>query len=253
MLVSIFQFDVAWHDPAANLAKIEEVCASLAGKTNLLVLPEMFNTGYEMVPQHLDMQWQDKTIQKLSSLSAEYDMIIAGSIPMIRDGQFFNTFIAVNALGVVAKYDKIHLFSLAGEAKHYEAGNNKTTFDINDFSIQPLICYDLRFPYISTNKQAVDLIIYAANWPKARVSHWKSLLIARAIENQCYVIGVNRTGEDNNGYHYPGASMIVDYNGDVVVEMEDSPAFITYNLDKPKMMAYREKLPFMMDRKLDLI
>lgn len=253
MLITIFQFDVAWHDPAANLSKIEEVCDSLAGKTNLLVLPEMFNTGYEMIPQHLDIKWQDETIQKLSTLSAEYGMTIAGSIPMYRDGQFFNTFIVVNDLGLVAKYDKIHLFSLAGEAKQYVAGVDRTTFDMDDFSIQPLICYDLRFPYISTNKQPVDILIYAANWPKARVSHWRSLLIARAIENQCYVIGVNRTGEDNNGYHYPGASMIVDYNGDVVVEMVDSPASITYDLDKPKMMAYREKLPFMMDRKWDLI
>jgi omega-amidase len=253
MLVSIFQFDVAWHDPAKNLSKIEEVCALLAGNTNLLVLPEMFNTGYEMMPQHLETKWQDETILQLSNLSAEYDMIIAGSIPMYKDGQFFNTFIAVNALGVFAKYDKIHLFSLAGEAKNYEAGINRIKFDMNDFSIQPLICYDLRFPYISTNKQPIDLIIYSANWPKTRVSHWRSLLIARAIENQCYVIGVNRTGEDNNGYHYPGASMIVDYNGEIIVEMEDSPAFITYNLDKPKMMAYREKLPFMMDRKWDLI
>jgi len=253
MLVSIFQFDVAWHDPAKNLSKIEEVCALLAGKTNLLVLPEMFNTGYEMMPQHLETKWQDETILQLSNLSAEYNMTIVGSIPMCREGQFFNTFIVVNALGVVAKYDKIHLFSLAGEAKTYEAGINRTTFDIDDFSIQPLICYDLRFPYISTNKQPVDLIIYAANWPKTRVSHWRSLLVARAIENQCYVIGVNRTGEDYNGYHYPGASMIVDYNGEIVVEMEDSPAFMTYNLDKPKMMNYREKLPFMMDRKWDMI
>lgn len=253
MLITIFQFDVAWHDPASNLSKIEEVCALLAGKTNLLVLPEMFNTGYEMLTQHLDIKWQDETIQKLSTLSAEYDITIAGSIPMYREGQFFNSFIAVNALGVVAKYDKVHLFSLAGEAKHYESGTNRTTFDMDNFSIQPLICYDLRFPYISLNRQPVDIIIYTANWPKTRVSHWKSLLIARAVENQCYVIGVNRTGEDNNGYHYPGASMIVDYNGDILVEMEDKPAYTTCELDKQKMVDYREKLPFMMDRKWDMI
>lgn len=249
MLVSIFQYDVSWLDPAANLLKIEEVCSNLSGKTNLLILPEMFNTGYILQTQDLDINWQDETIQKLSDFSSKFGMNIAGSIPMYREGQYFNTFIAVNTLGVIAKYDKVHLFSLAGESNHYEPGTEINLFDINDFTILPLICYDLRFPYISFGEDNKDLIIYSANWPKTRVSHWKALLIARAIENQCYVIGVNRTGFDSNEYEYPGVSMIIDYNGEVLVEMDGNPNYLTYSLDKTKMMAFREKLPFVQDKK----
>ncbi len=252
MRVTIFQYDVAWLNPASNLLKIEEACEQLSGQTDILVLPEMFNTGYIMQTQDINTNWQDETIQKLSTYSASYGITICGSIPMFREGQYFNTFIVVNALGVIAKYDKIHLFSLAGETNQYEAGTQTTQFEINDFVIKPLICYDLRFPYISYSESPVDLIIYTANWPKTRVSHWKSLLVARAIENQCYVVGVNRTGSDGNGYHYPGSSMIVDYNGDILVEMDESPCFMTYDLDVDKMKAFREKLPFLQDIKLGL-
>lgn len=248
MRVSIFQYDIAWLDPAANLSKIEEVCAQLSGKTDLLVLPEMFNTGFIMQTQDLVTNWQDDTIQKLSTFSAEYGMTISGSIPMYRDGQYFNTFIVVNAIGVVAKYDKIHLFSMAGESDHYESGHQTVQFHFDNFLVQPLICYDLRFPYLSYTETPADVLIYTANWPTTRISHWKSLLIARAIENQCYVIGVNRTGSDHNGYIYPGSSMIVDYNGDILVEMQESPAFTTYDLYISKMNSFRENLPFLKDR-----
>ena len=239
-------------DPAANLRKINDWCDSSTKDTDLWLLPEMFNTGYNLDPSKMSVEWQETTIATLQDFSLKYGGTFGGSIPMFRSGNWYNTFVFVNSDGLVAQYDKIQLFSLAGEDEFYSKGRQTVQVEISNWKIRPLVCYDLRFASLN-NGELVDVIIYSANWPVQRISHWKSLLIARAIENQCYVVGVNRTGEDNNGYHYPGASMIVDYNGDVVVEMEDSPAFITYNLDKPKMMAYREKLPFMMDRKLDLI
>lgn len=248
MLVTLFQYDVAWLDPDSNLSKIEHLCSKLSGQSDLLVLPEMFNTGYIMQPHELDLKWQEETIQNLMNISSKYGMTIAGSIPMFKSGHYYNTFIAVNTFGIIAEYDKMHLFSLAGEAKHYASGKQVITFDLNGFKIQPLICYDLRFPYISYIDFPVDVIIYTANWPKNRISHWKSLLIGRAIENQCYVVGVNRTGRDNNDYEYPGVSMVVDYNGEILVELEEDVLYKTINLDLAKLKAYRDKLPFLKDR-----
>jgi omega-amidase len=175
MLVTLFQYEVAWLDPESNLSKIEYLCSKVSGQSDLLVLPEMFNTGYIMHPNELDLKWQEETIQHLMTISAKYGMTIAGSIPMFKSGHYYNTFIAVNAFGIIAEYDKMHLFSIAGEANHYEKGKQAITFDLQGFKILPLICYDLRFPYISYIESPVDIIIYTANWPKTRISHWKSL------------------------------------------------------------------------------
>ena len=157
--------------------------------------------------------------------------------------------VTVSKEGLIHSYDKIHLFTPAGEKEVYSEGDLTTTFMLKDWKIQPLICYDLRFPYLTFNSNQVDIIIYSANWPVARVSHWKALLAARAIENQCYVIAVNRTGIDKNGYEYPGASTIIDYSGQILQEMDENEGFITEKIIKSDMTQYRKKLPFLNDRK----
>ncbi|MBK8625395.1 MAG: nitrilase family protein [Saprospiraceae bacterium] len=248
MRVTLLQYATSWMALEDNLQQISLICQSASGNTDLLVLPEMFNTGYTMSPDEIPYEWQNITISRLQYLSAQFDLAISGSIPMFKDGKWYNTFITVNASGLIHHYDKIHLFTLAGEKKVYQSGNKSTYFEINKWQILPLICYDLRFPYLSFTNKFPDIIIYSANWPIARVHHWKSLLIARAIENQCFVIGVNRTGMDENGYHYPGNSMIVDFNGTVIGELDDQPSSLTLSLDKAEMYNFRKKLPFLQDR-----
>ncbi|MBC7884551.1 MAG: nitrilase family protein [Saprospiraceae bacterium] len=250
MKVSIFQFDVVWLNPKENLAKIQTVCSSLSGSTDLLILPEMFNTGYTMQPNLIPESWQSVTIESLREYATAFNITIGGTIPMLKNEKYTNTFIFVNGEGLISQYDKMHLFTLAGEKDVYLAGENPVSLNINEIKIQPLICYDLRFPYISYQNEPVDLIIYSANWPITRINHWKSLLKARAIENQCYVIGVNRTGMDENGYTYPGASSIIDYNGDIVCELSNQPECFTANIDSENMQAYRQKLPFLEDKRM---
>ncbi len=248
MRISIFQFSPEWLNHQHNLQEVARTCKSLAGKTDLLLLPEMFSTGYILDTCLLSSQWQEEMIDALTKLANENQMKIGGSIPFFRSGRWFNTFVFVDENGIMGSYDKIQLFAPAGEKAYYSQGDKIQTLSILKWQIQPLICYDLRFPYLSFASQSPDLLIYSANWPVTRVHHWKSLLIARAIENQCYVIGVNRTGSDENGFEYPGASMVIDYNGIVLSEMDHQPGVVTISLNAEDMKNFRDKLPFASDR-----
>lgn len=249
MRVTIYQFSTIWMKPEENLARIGKVCNNISGESDLLILPEMFNTGYTMKPHEIAVQWQDDTIQTLTSFASRYHLTICGSIPMFKNNSWYNTMVTVSQEGLIHSYDKIHLFTPAGEKEVYSEGDLTTTCMLKDWRIQPLICYDLRFPYLTFNLNPADIIIYSANWPVARVSHWKALLAARAIENQCYVIGVNRTGRDENGYEYPGVSTIIDYSGEILQEMDEKEGFITVKINKSEIAQYRKKLPFLNDRK----
>jgi len=249
MRVSLYQFSTIWMKPDENLALIEKVCRNISGQTDLLVLPEMFNTGYTMKPLEIPVHWQDETIKTLTSLASLYNVTICGSIPMFKNNSWYNTMVTITEDGLMHSYDKIHLFTPAGEKEVYSEGNVTTTFILKEWKIQPLICYDLRFPYLTFNSNNANIIIYSANWPIARVSHWKALLMARAIENQCYVIGVNRTGVDENGYEYPGASTLIDYTGKIILELAENESYLTAQLSKSEMNNYRKRLPFINDRK----
>lgn len=253
MRVSICQYETVWMNLSANLNIIADNCRLLTNKTDLLVLPEMFNTGYVMNPQDIPFSWQDDTISTLKDLAVQYKITIAGSIPMHRKGQWFNTFIIVNEKGLVGEYDKIHLFTLAGEKDRYASGTKTHFYKVDDWDILPLVCYDLRFPYLGFGQKQPDILIYSANWPETRVSHWKTLLKARAIENQCYVVGVNRTGRDENGFIYSGESTIIDFNGEVMARMENESNCLTQVLDKQSLLAFRAKLPFFNDRNIDFL
>lgn len=248
MRVTVLQFATTWQAPEENLAYIRAVCISLKGSTDMVLLHEMFNTGYTMKPQELSPDCGMQSIIHLTETAAMSNMVIGGSMPTFREGKYYNTFHFVSGQGVVHSYDKIHLFGMAGEHRVYTAGQKAGIFDYNGFYILPLICYDLRFSYLTLIKPYPDLIVYTANWPIARVAHWKALLVARAIENQCYVIGINRTGTDPNGYEYPGASCIIGPNGKTISELEDKTAYVTASLDLEELRLFRQKLPFLQDR-----
>lgn len=247
--VALYQMDTAWLDPIKNLKDIENVCASLPKETHILFLPEMFNTGYVLDPSKINIQIQGETIVFLTQLAARYNLIIGGSIPMHRSGQWTNTFIIVDHTGLTFFYDKTFLFSFAGENNHFKAGNGAKSWLLDGLSVMPLICYDLRFPSLSFTAQVPDLMVYSANWPSARISHWRKLLVARAIENQCYVIGVNRTGTDGNNTVYPGQSMVIDPKGEIILEMADKPEVSTIQLSFENQKGYRQKFQAIRDRK----
>ncbi|MFZ1751361.1 MAG: nitrilase-related carbon-nitrogen hydrolase [Saprospiraceae bacterium] len=249
MRVTVFQYSTIWMDHEANLARIDAVCQKISGTSDLLLLPEMFNTGYTMQPSAIPPGCGQITINKLMDLAYQHDLTIAGSIPIKKEDGYYNSFIAINKDGIIYQYDKIHLFTPAGEKEVYNDGLEIKMWNFNGWTIQGLVCYDLRFPYVSFHNATPEIIIYSANWPTARIHHWKQLLIARAIENQAYVIGINRTGDDLNGYHYPGASCIIDFAGETVLMLDDQPSFQTVTLDKDALTGYRKKLPFLDDRK----
>ena len=246
--VSIFQFSTFWLDHKRNLAEVEVVCRKLTGTTDLLLLPEMFNTGYVLDTTKLSEDIQVETLTRLQVLAATYHIVIGGSIPYTKNGHWYNRFVFVDHNGVVHGYDKIQLFAPAGEKTFYSAGERINNFNFLNWKVQPLVCYDLRFPYLSFQYESPELLIYSANWPIARVHQWRSLLIARAIENQCYVAGINRTGTDENGYEYPGASMVIDYNGQILSEMDHQPGVVTMTFKKDDMYDFRKRLPFADDR-----
>jgi omega-amidase len=249
MRAATFQFDTHWLDHKRNLSLVKDACTGITGMADLLVLHEMFNTGYVMHPaQDVKPKTQVETITTLRQLAIDYKLTIMGSIPMHTDDGWINAFLTINAQGIIGQYPKIHLFTPAGEKENYKPGQNISPVMIDGWKVLPLICYDLRFPYLTFGSYIPDCIVYTANWPEARVHHWQSLLCARAIECQCYVIGVNRTGTDKNGYSYPGSSMVIDYNGKIIHQSGDTKQLSLVNLDKEDMMSFREKLPFVSDR-----
>ncbi|MFM2395243.1 MAG: hypothetical protein RLZZ546_3226, partial [Bacteroidota bacterium] len=220
MRITLIQNDPKWLGVDENLAWIESQIELHKG-SHLYLLPEMFNTAYIMDPKQGAEQINGKTIETMKSWASKFSCIVGGSIPMQHETKYTNSFIFVGQEGVVSTYDKVHLFTPAGEAESYFPGQKRSFVTIGSSKILPLICYDLRFPYISYNNDAevYDILIYAANWPTARIHHWRQLLIARAIENQAYCIGLNRVGHDENGFLYPGSSMAVDYSGKILIEL----------------------------------
>lgn len=251
MNITLFQSDTVWLDKDLNLSKIKDALA-LHHSTDLLLLPEMFNTGYIMAPEQGAEAIDGATITKLTQMLHDSNAIIGGSIPTVLDQKYYNTFMFVGKKGVVGQYSKQHLFAPAGEAEKYSSGTNEVVVSINDVIVKPLVCYDLRFPYVSYNKDATpfDILVYSANWPLSRILQWEKLLMARAIENQCYVIGVNRVGKDANGYEYPGHSMVVNHMGEVLMCLDEREQTACLDIDLTAMNEYRNKFPFLKDRKV---
>lgn len=245
--VTLVQTELAWEDPAGNLEHFEDRIASL-DSTDLIVLPEMFSTGFSMNSAVLAETMQGDTVDWMKTMAARTGACICGSA-IIREGDDrYNRFLFVDPQGTVRSYDKRHLFRMSTENQNYTAGSRRPTIEQGGFRIFPQVCYDLRFPVYSRNDLDFDLIIYVANWPAARREHWKALLKARAIENLCYVVGVNRLGVDGNGIEYAGDSVAVDFCGVEMIALEGKDRAVRVGLDKGRLDAYREQFPAWKDR-----
>jgi omega-amidase len=248
MQVTLVQAPLIWENPKSNRNYFEARINSITENVDLIVLPEMFTSGFTMNPEHVAEDMEGETITWLKVLAKARNCAITGSLVIKGNGNFYNRLVFVFPSGAIQFYDKRHLFTLAGEDKVYTDGDQKIVVDYLGWKICPLICYDLRFPAFSRNSEDYDLLIYVASWPKIRTNAWDALLKARAIENMSYAIGVNRIGTDANGYEYIGHSQTVDFLGNYVLEPEESEGFFTVKLDQEKMLETRQKLGFLNDR-----
>jgi predicted amidohydrolase len=244
--VTLIQSDIIWEDRISNLKKYQEKLNQIES-TDLIILPEMFTTGFSMSPKGISESMNGETIQWMKANASKMNTAICGSIIIEEDGKYFNRFIWVSPDGSIHHYDKRHLFSFAGENKNYTPGDEKIIIEYKGWKICPLICYDLRFPVWSRNSEDYDLLIYVANWPDKRKSAWKSLLTARAIENQCYVIGVNRVGEDSKNY-YSGDSSLINALGETLYTNSHIEEMYSTTISKYDLNKVRTQLPFLNDK-----
>lgn len=232
---------------------LEQKIAAMQQPAQVVILPEMFSTGFSMKPGLLAETMDGPTVQWMKKTAATNKVIITGSLMIEEAGKYFNRAIWMQPNGQCGWYNKRHLFAYAGEDKHYTAGQQRFIASVNGLKVLLLVCYDLRFPVWSrqqfdTQKQfEYDVLIYIANWPQRRSAAWKTLLQARAIENQCYVIGVNRVGADGNGIHHSGNSMVIDPLGEVLYHKEEAEDLFSIKLEKAKLEAARQQFQFWRD------
>lgn len=253
--VSIVQGETRWHDPAGNRAYYGGLIAPLAGATDLVVLPETFTSGFsnDAIGQAEGMD--GPTVAWIREQAKALDAVVTGSVQLRVGDGVFNRLLWATPDGELKHYDKRHLFRYAGEHKRYAAGKERLAVELKGWRINPLVCYDLRFPVFARNRYDVerrdqldfDLQIYVANWPSARAYPWKTLLRARAIENLCYVVGVNRVGTDGNNLHYSGDSAVIDFLGHPASECTDREVVVTTTLQAAELAAHREHFPAMLD------
>ena len=247
MKISIIQTSLAWEDAAANRANFTQKINSIA-ETDLVVLPEMFASGFTMNPSGVAETMDGESVTWMQQTAAAKNCAITGSLVIKEDGKYYNRLLFVLPDGEIKTYNKRHLFSYAGEEKFYTAGEEKLIIDYKGFRICPLVCYDLRFPVFARNTEDYDVLLYVANWPQARILAWDTLLRARAIENMSYTVGVNRIGLDGNQHAYTGHSQIIDALGNYIVEPFEEEKIITVELDKQALIDSRKKFGFLNDR-----
>ena len=243
------QANLVWENPKENLTYFEEKIKDLSKETDLVVLPEMFTTGFTMHPENVAETMDGNTVSWMKRMASKRQIAITGSLVIEDDKNYYNRLVFVHPSGEIETYNKRHSFTLTGEDKVYTSGNKKLIVDYKGWRICPLICYDLRFPAWSRNTENYDLLIYMANWPVKRIKAWDMLLKARAIENMSYTIGVNRTGKDANEYDYSGNSLIVDYLGEELSKLNKNEAgIIMATLAKTDQDKIRENLGFLNDK-----
>ena len=248
MKIAVFQTKLAWENPAVNRKFIEEYFLNEDEPFDLFILPEMFTSGFTMNPSAVAEPMDGETMTWLKSLAKAKNCAITGSLVIKEDGNFYNRMVFIFPSGEVQFYNKRHLFTLAGEEKVYTKGTKKVIVNYNNWNICLQVCYDLRFPVFVRNVENYDVILYVANWPKPRINAWDSLLKARAIENMCYTIGVNRIGEDANQLEYPGHSQVIDFLGNNMLNCESDLGVFVCELDKDQQLATRQKLNFLNDK-----
>ena len=246
--IAIIQTDLIWENPFENKAKFDQFFNKI-NDVDLIILPEMFTTGFSMTPKPFAETMKGETIKWMLENAKRMNAAIIGSIIIKVENEFYNRMLFVDPNGNIEHYDKRHTFTLAGEHKEYASGTKKLIVNYKGFKICPMVCYDLRFPVWSRNVENYDVLIYSANWPKPRINAWKTLLKARAIENMSFCIGVNRVGVDANDYEYNGNSIAIDFLGNEMTEVaENSEEIIYASLSKEKLIKVREKLPFLEDQ-----
>lgn len=248
MKVALIQTELSWENPNENLALLQEKINTISQYIDLIVLPEMFTSGFTMNPKSVAQTMQGEAVFWLKNVAKTKNCAITGSLVIEENDNYYNRLVFVFPSGEIQYYDKRHLFTLAGENKMYTAGNEKLIVDYKGFKICPLICYDLRFPVFARNVENYDVLIYVANWPKPRVNAWDILLKARAVENMSYVIGVNRIGVDANQHEYVGHSQVVDFLGNNSMEPQETEGVFISELDIEKLIETRKKLNFLNDR-----
>lgn len=244
MRITVIQNDIFWEDKQSNFNSLEKIIKPLFNKTDLIVLPEMFNTGFSMNPGRLGENPDSETISWMKKLSVAGNFAVCGSYIVTENGNAFNRFVFVASETETTSYDKRHLFSMGNEDKYFTSGKNRVIFNYKGFRILPIICYDLRFPVWSRNRNDYDLLICVANWPESRREVWNTLLKARAIENQCFVAGANRVGIDGPGIKYCGDSIILNPRGETLQEaISNAESVLTTDLSLSELTAFREKFP----------
>lgn len=247
--ITLVQADLAWQDKTSNFRKFEKLLAEASDIGDLILLPEMFSTGFSMQPMQLWDEPHGDTLYWMQTLAGKYQAAVAGSAIIKEEGNFYNRLFFVYPSGEFKTYDKKHLFTLAGEEKVYSAGNKHLLVEYKGWRIMPLVCYDLRFPVWCRNAFEADLQLYVANWPERRSDAWKTLLKARAIENMCFVAGLNRVGNDGNEVGHSGDSAVYNELGESLLKLEPFKEEVkTVELDKEQMMSSRQRFQFLSDR-----
>ncbi|MBK5284025.1 MAG: amidohydrolase [Bacteroidia bacterium] len=248
--ITIIQTELYWEDPFANRQMFERYFDSIIEQTDIIVLPEMFTTGFTMNAIANAEEMKGETLLWMQSQAKKKNGVIIGSLIILEKGKYFNRLIWMKPDGESEWYDKRHLFRLSGEEKVFSHGNKKMFATVNGWKICPLICYDLRFPVWSrrTAKENYDVIIFTANWPERRINAWKQLLPARAVENQAYVVGVNRIGNDGNGIYHSGDSIACNYRGEKVSKIKSGEKSIeTVSFSYSDLEHFRNHHPFDLD------
>ncbi len=242
--ITLVQSHLVWEQPKANRSHFNHLLQSVQ-KTDVIVLPELFTTAFCLNAKAESMDGE--SIQWMLERSKEMQALIIGSILIEEDGSIYNRLICAFPGGSLQHYDKRHLFGMMSESDYITKGDKRLTFEYKGWNICPLICYDLRFPVYSRNNDDFDVLIYVANWPVTRIDHWNKLLVARAIENQSYVVGVNRVGEDVNGINYNGQSTLIDANGHIIYIGGQNQEVKSIIISKEKLQSVRSRLPFLKD------
>ncbi|MDO5978447.1 amidohydrolase [Flavivirga spongiicola] len=247
--IALIQSDLVWENPKQNLENFSKKIDNISEVVDLIILPEMFTTGFTMNAKDIAEPMDGETVEWMQSIASRLNTAIVGSLVVVEENNYYNRLLFVEPSGVVQHYDKRHTFTLVGEDKIYTAGAKKIIIDYKGWKICPLICYDLRFPVWARNTEDYDMLFYVANWPKPRISAWDALLKARAIENMSYCIGVNRVGMDGVNSEYSGHSAAYDVLGNRITSIEagkEQTQIVV--LEKRHIEAYRNKLKFLDDR-----
>jgi predicted amidohydrolase len=247
--IGILQFDIQWKDKNANLRSVQNALKQTRKRQDIIILPELFNTGFVTDDPMLAETEEGTTLSWMKERSVEHNCLFIGSIIIKEEGEYYNRLLAVKDTEIIFRYNKRHLFSLGGEARFFSAGNanERSSFEYLGWKLRAQICYDLRFPVWSRNDDDYDILITVANWPKQRIDAWLTLLEARAIENQCFSVGVNRLGTDGMGLEYPGKSAVFNPLGKVLLCSQEANLEMIEIFEKD-ILETRLKLPFLNDK-----